>query len=532
VTPGWEQDGAGEVMPGWEQDGAGEVTPGWEQDGAGEVTPGWEQDGAGEVMPGWEQDLRVGEATMMFDKFITYIRQYNLLQPGEHVLIAVSGGLDSTVLLHLVNRLAREWPLRLSAAHFNHQLRGAAADGDEQFVRDLCVSWGIPFESGRGDVRSHASEHHLSQEAAARELRYAFLRELAERSDCGAIATAHHAGDQAETLLDRLIRGAGVRGLAGIVQMSKIGNTGVNLIRPLLFASRFEIGEYAEKNALVFRNDATNLDLRIRRNRIRHELLPQLAKYNPQIVSALAGTAAHLREAEEYISSEARAGLRRCLSHCDCEKITLEKEPFLSYFTLLQKYILQEAWQLLGGDLRIFDSDLWIALENFIAAGRSDRGFPLGSGELWLTGRHLVLLGIKSRQEETKIARGPGIYPLWSGYSLEIKAVSASLEEAENNADLKSAFIDASLLHSDLSVRTPRAGDRFQPLGMKGSKKVADLLAEAGVPVYERKRIPILVSGDAVVWLCGIRLSHLFRITSVTTNAYQLKVNRSLDPAL
>ena len=519
----------------------------------------------------------------MLKKLAAYIRRHDLLQPGAHVLIAVSGGVDSMVLLDLLRHLADEWPLRLTAAHFNHRLRGAEAEADEQFVREHCATWGIPVEAGGGDVRKHAREQGQSLETAGRELRYAFLREAAVRRGCGAIATAHHASDQAETVLDRLIRGAGVRGLAGIPIRSEICAAAENredqgdiatggkfppaafrhpagtpassgaeaeaihdfrtdarpqaagsifLIRPLLFAGRHEIDAYAALQQLAFREDTSNQDHRFRRNRIRHELLPLLKHYNPQIESTLAATAAHLREMEAYLCGEAQAGLQRCLVHGGREKIILEKEPFLSYFSVLQKYILQEAWKRLGGDLRIFSSALWNALDEFIWAGRRDRGFALGAGELWLTERALVLLGAKPQQQERDIAGVPGLYPLWNGYLLEIKAVSVSLEEAENNAESKSVFIDAGLLQSDLSVRTPRPGDRFHPLGLQGHKKVADLLSEAGVPVYERQLVPLLVSGDEIVWLCGIRLNHQFRLTPGTGTIYQLKVDKNIDAAI
>ncbi len=484
----------------------------------------------------------------MFDRFIAYIREHNLLQPGMRVLVALSGGLDSVVLLDLLAQLAPEWRLALTAAHFNHQLRGAEADRDEDFVRTLCAGRALPCEVGRGDVRVYARAHHLSLEAAARALRYDFLIASARRCGCAAIATAHHAGDQAETVLDRLIRGAGVRGLAGIVPRSAIAaapdlpctaaSPGAGppapllLIRPLLFASRAEIAAHAAARGLEYSTDTTNADRRIRRNRIRHELLPLLEEYNPAIEAVLGRTAGHMREVDSYMRSQARAALPSCTVVAKSGKIILEKEAFLSYFTLLQKYILREAWEGIGGDGRDLDEAFWSGWEQFLAAGRTDRGLAAGSGQFWQSETRLVLLARRPTAAAMAIPAAPGRYPLREGLTLEINRVSPPLELIEKNSDHRIAWIDADLVQSTLELRPPRPGDRMQPLGLKGSKKVADLLAGAGVPVYERGGIYLLCSGGEIVWICGLRAAGPFRVTPRTTNIFQLKVEIDRDSAL
>lgn len=483
----------------------------------------------------------------MLDKFTDYIRRHELLQPGMRLLVALSGGLDSVVLLDLLGQLAPEWGLDLSAAHFNHQLRGAEADRDEAFVRALCVGRGLPCAVGRGDVRTWARDHHLSREAAARALRYDFLLGSARQCGCAAIATAHHAGDQAETVLDRLIRGAGVRGLAGIPPRSTIAEAPdlpftaaaggetllpLLLIRPLLFASRAEIAAHAAARGLEYCVDTTNADHRIRRNRIRHELLPLLAEYNPAIEAVLVRTAGHMRKVDSYLRSQARAALSSCTAAEGPGKIILEKEPFLSYFNILQKYILREAWEGIGGDGRDLDEAFWSGWEQFLAAGRTDRGLAAGSGEFWQSGSRLVLLLKRPAAAAMVIPAAPGRYPLPEGLTLEINRVSPPLELIEKNSNPRIAWIDADLLRPTLELRPPRPGDRMQPLGLKGSKKVADLLAGAGVPVYERGGISLLCSGGEIVWICGIRAAGPFRVTPYTTNIFQLKVDIDRDSAL
>jgi tRNA(Ile)-lysidine synthase len=486
----------------------------------------------------------------MIDLCISYIRRHDLLQSGARVLVAVSGGADSVVLLDLLARLAPTWRFELTVAHFNHQLRGAEAERDEAFVRELCAAAGLPCVTGRGDVRTYARTSRLSIEAAGRELRYRFLFATARERNCGIIATGHHAGDQAETVLDRLIRGAGVRGLAGISPRREITAAEAQLpeqptaadsatpcgplllIRPLLCAGRAEIEAYAGKRGLQYRRDASNLDRRIRRNRLRHDLLPLLAAYNPAIESVLGHTAEHLREVEAYLCREAEAVLGRCVVQMGGGKIILEKEPFLSYFLILQKYALRKAMHALGEGSRDLDEAFWMRWQQFVAAGRMDRSLPAGTGEIWLTGRHLVLLRERTAALEAVIPVGPGTRALWDGWSLEIKAVSLPLEQIEKNKDPRLAWIDADRLQRALYVRALRPGDRFKPLGLQGSKKVADLLAAEAIPVYQRRRMPLLMCGDEIVWVCGIRAGDSFRVTPATLNQYQLKVETNFDRTL
>ena len=516
----------------------------------------------------------------MIDQFVAYIRQHDLLQPGERLLIALSGGLDSVVLLHLLQRLAADWPLHLTAAHFNHQLRGEMADRDEEFVIDLCAGQSIPCFTGRGDVREHARHRKEGIEAAARELRYAFLHETALAQGCAAILTAHHAGDQAETVLDHLLRGAGARGLAGMAPSSALpmmsnvelssqatsqgdqpdpggtessglaaqpgaGSTAaagpagqpdpgspaaapLRLVRPLLFARRADLAAYAAANGLAYREDSSNLDLRYRRNRIRHELLPQLAAYNPRIEEALGRMADHLREVNDFLDAEALTALRRILVQGGHEKIILEKKSFLLYFSFLQKLVLQKSWSLLGGNPADLDAEFFRQLADFIAGGRCDRGFRLGRGEVWQTAEELVLLGPRAAAAPLHIPARPGAHPIWDGRCLEIKAVTLPLHEAELRANPQDALVDAALLDEHLVIRPVQRGERIQPLGMAGHKRVVELLAEANVPVYEREQWPVLCSGGHTVWLCGLRLDHAFRITPATERVYHLRMKRDL----
>lgn len=230
---------------------------------------------------------------------IEYIQTYDLLPRGSHVLCALSGGRDSVYLLYRLLEWAKEWELTISAAHYNHHLRGEESDRDERFVRQLCENLHVPLYADGGDVRGYAEERGMGLEEAARTLRYAFLEQT--RSACGAdvIATAHHADDLAETMLFQLARGAGTKGLGGIPPRRG------RIVRPILMVTRQEIDAFLEENAITYVEDSTNALDDGSRNQIRHHVIPALRQINPEFVRHAARCAILLREDDEYLQMQA-----------------------------------------------------------------------------------------------------------------------------------------------------------------------------------------------------------------------------------
>lgn len=222
-----------------------------------------------------------------------FIRQHAMFPSGSRVLCAVSGGADSMCLLHM---LSRREDITLHAAHFNHQLRGAEADRDEQFVRDVCARWGVPLTVGRGDVKAFSEREGLSLEEGGRILRYAFLEGAAQTEDCGLIATAHNADDNLETMLLNLTRGAGLSGLAGIPPRRG------KIVRPLLTTTRREVEAYLARHDVPHTEDSSNTDDSYTRNRVRHRLLPLLEELNPALRKNSIDTIRHLRADNDYLN--------------------------------------------------------------------------------------------------------------------------------------------------------------------------------------------------------------------------------------
>ncbi|MGZ7090592.1 MAG: tRNA lysidine(34) synthetase TilS, partial [Candidatus Angelobacter sp.] len=244
----------------------------------------------------------------MLEKVLKHIREQQLLKPGERVAAACSGGADSVALLHILAELRETLGLVLSVAHFHHRIRGAEADMDQQFVEELAARLQLGFHSGSGNVPEHAAESKISIETAARELRHHWFADLIKQGKADKIATAHTLDDQAETVLMRILRGTGARGLAGIAPAQKAKH----LVRPLLTTSRSEVEAYLKAKGQCWREDSSNLDLGHTRNRIRHTLLPLLERdFNPSIRQTLADLAELAHAEDEYWSDELASLLPR-----------------------------------------------------------------------------------------------------------------------------------------------------------------------------------------------------------------------------
>ena len=456
-------------------------------------------------------------------ELIKYSRRQNLFSAGDKILVAVSGGVDSVVLLFLLHKLAKKLKLQISVAHFNHQLRGEESDSDEKFVKALADKLALPFYFGSQDVAHFAKTSKQSVEMAARECRYNFLRETTEKIEANLIATGHNANDQAETILQHFLRGSGVTGLVGIKPKSDY------IIRPLLFASRKNIEKFAKENGISFREDSTNSQTIYQRNQIRHELLPHLEQnYNPSLIESLNKMGENFFEVENYLLNEAQNGLETCIKQQDSAKIVLDIIKYFTYFSLLQKYILKAALKEIQIDPGVLDFEKLSQINALLQKKQSGGKIKLNNEIDFVVTLDEIYIGPPDRDiPSLRIDKIPGLYDLGNGWIFEIKREPKPSNSVLENSSSFEEWIDEGRLSGDIVIRSTFDGDFFYPINFKGSKKVSDLLIDAKIPVYARKQIPIIECNKGIIWIGGLRLDNRFKITESTKTVLRLQLRKT-----
>jgi tRNA(Ile)-lysidine synthase len=453
-----------------------------------------------------------GTTTDLAGRVARTVREQRLFQQGDTLIVAISGGADSTALLDLLSGLPN-LSLHLIAAHLNHCLRGPESDADEEFCRNLALRYAIPFESTRMDVKEYAAQQGLNLEDAGRRARIAFFDEVCTKWRATAVVLAHHADDQTETVLMRLLRGTGPVGLAGMPYRN-----GRGYLRPLLEITRPEIEAWLITRGLAWREDASNRDTAFLRNRIRHELLPLLEQYNPAIRKRLATTAALLADENEVLEQLAgNLAARACSNDGDvirCDIAQLAGQP-----PALGRRLFRRMLEQLAGSLDYFSNRHITALEHLLESPRPNAtlNLPLGVTAVREYGSLLLRrssVAAHAAMDETIIS-GPGHYPLPAGGSLTVTIEPAPPYLASLPPD--NAWFATAKAPFPWLVRTFRNGDRIVPLGMTGSKKVKDLFMDEKIPLPRRRRIPLLFSNDTLIWVCGLRSSNLARVEPAST---------------
>jgi tRNA(Ile)-lysidine synthase len=442
-----------------------------------------------------------------------------MLPPGAPVLALVSGGADSTSLLRLL--AAGELGARpLRVLHVNHLLRDADADADAAFVSALCESLGVECRVVRYDVSAYAEAEGLNLEDAGRRVRYRFADEeldalLAEQRrgpDSGRIAVAHTFDDRLETMLMRLAGGAGPRGLLGIRPVRG------RIVRPLIEARRTDVEAWLTGLGQEWREDATNADTTRLRAAVRARLLPELRAVNSRFDEGMARTFTILTE-EDDLLSEMAAGFADSFAEVRPGEVELEV-PFMRTLTRpILRRVLREVLDRAFPEASRLEFEHIEAVADGMAEERFARDLPFG-------------LRVWSEYGKMFLSRAPGAAAPVTPSLLDVPGetdlgLSGSIEtepvgpEAVT-ADPMSAVVDAGRIRGPLVADGPREGDRMRPLGMDGTKKVADLLAEAKVPRRERPERPVVRDGDSVVWVAGVRLSDEYKVTRETTEALRL----------
>jgi tRNA(Ile)-lysidine synthase len=462
---------------------------------------------------------------------LNFIQRYKLLAPGDRVVVAVSGGPDSVALLHLLYDLRDELRLHLEVAHLQHGIRGAEGQEDARFVAELATKMELPFhlkEINLLQIKSAAGKGNL--EALGRDERYRFFAAVARKRRLGKIATAHTQDDQAETALMWFLRGAGLRGLGGMSPAHRLVGTNIQsdsgfiVIRPLLGVSRAEIEEYLNEKRLAFRIDCSNQDPSFLRNWIRLELIPRLKeKTDRNLASRLAQQAELIREEDELLDALAEAALGETRN-----AVGMDRGSLLKYGRAMQRRLLRLWTKETRGHLRGLDFQHVEALLDLIKAGPPQSRLAIPGG--WQLVREYETLRLEKRSRSFKQQYACYSYDLRVGEDLHIREAGLRIAARQilpplpsPPMDLMDVFFDNASFASKLTMRNFRPGDRFQPLGMRGHKKVKDFLIEKKIPLSVRASLPFLVLGDEVIWIPGYGRSELGKVTARTKVILNLK---------
>jgi tRNA(Ile)-lysidine synthase len=481
----------------------------------------------------WRIERRIDGSTDKPMDVIAAVRRtldrYALLPPGSRVAVALSGGADSVALTFVLAELAERCGFQLvGVAHLNHQLRGAEADGDEAFCRALAGRLGLPIDVERIDVAAVARGAGMSLESAGHAARAGFYRRAAARLGASVIAVAHTKDDQAETFLLRLLRGAGPRGLSGMHARAD------NVVRPLLETSRADARAFLAARGEAFREDSSNADTSIPRNRVRHDLLPLLeSRFAPGIVDVLDRAASIAREDAEYLDAAAGAAWDRLAAVVD-GGIALDEAALLREPAAIARRVVRLA-QIAAAGSRFVGFDAADAVLRF-AVSKSEKSLDLPGHRVNRRGGKLVLTKSRGRRQ---IADAVGF-----SYQLEVPglvavpeagcAIAATVEALPANVSAgdvwhlagrsDEAVLAARSLATPLVVRNRRPGDRFQPLGLRGRKKLQDLFVDAKIERSARDATPVIVDAEGrIVWVAGHALAQEFRVTDTTRDVVILK---------
>jgi len=445
--------------------------------------------------------------TMILNTVKNTIAKHGLLEKKDSVLLAFSGGLDSTGLLGIFLDLRNEWALDLFLGHFNHKLR-TGADEDQRFVENTAQKYGLPLYVASEDVREFAKQNRLNLEEAGRLLRYDFLLQAAQRIGGAKIATGHTLNDQAETFFLRLIRGSGPRGLGSISPLVE-----GRIIRPLLALERKDIAEFVRKNRMEYREDESNFDRRYARNKVRLDLIPYIQEnFDPDIIRRIGKIVSILREEDLYLENLASLQAERTI-YRGKEEIGLDLETLSSLPRGLARRVVRHFIQELKGDLRGITFDNVESLMNL----EEGKTLPLTKG---------LLL----KREKGKALRMPGLPERimfayeWHGSSpLIIGEIGGKIESERIKRppafvfdDNTRAYLDGEKVKFPLRVRNRREGDRYHPLGAPGHKKLKEVMRAKGIPLAYRDRKPVFLSGGEIVWVCGLPVAERFKVSEGT----------------
>ncbi|WP_041284710.1 tRNA lysidine(34) synthetase TilS [Desulfoscipio gibsoniae] len=454
-----------------------------------------------------------------------HIRKYKMVSAGETVVVGVSGGPDSMALLHILYRLQETLEIKLVVAHLNHQFRGSEAEADAHFVLNAARRLQLTAFVEARDVPAYSRGRGISPQVAAREVRYNFLDEVAVKTGASKVALGHHADDQAETILLHILRGTGAGGLKGMLPVRDDF-----YIRPLLAVRRRDIEDYCQRHDLATRQDSSNTKPKYLRNRVRLELLPILEKrYNPNLVESLNRLAEICRDEDDYLEHQAGEVFFRARLSTGGNTICLDAGKLSAVPQALLRRVVRLAWSEICGD----QDDLnYRHIEQVLAiinGGGGYRQINLPRGITFKKYYEVLEFTLDREIKEVPFyqyfLKVPGITFIPEvGLSIgaEILPVGEAMEPFVFGSG--QVILDYDRLAAPLIVRRRLSGDRFGPLGLDGTVKLKKFFIDHKIPRHQRDCIPLVVSGNDIVWVVGMRPGEKWKVTNNTVNCLRLYI--------
>lgn len=438
----------------------------------------------------------------MQKQFADFITNNQLLKKGDNLLLAVSGGIDSMVMVHLCHLAGFSFGI----AHCNFQLRGADSDQDEALVKKTTETYQVPFFSKRFETTLYAKQQKQSIQMVARTLRYEWFEQIRKAHDFEWVATAHHLDDSIETLFLNIIRGTGISGLTGIPKKNK------KVIRPLLFATKEEINKFAKKHQIPFREDHSNEESSYKRNKIRHQLIPLLQELNPSFPDNMKDFLSHMEAAEKLYKETLGKFRQTCIRQHQKERHIIIKElkktshPETVLFELIREFNFKPSQS----------RDVFNTI-----SGQPGKQFFSETHELIKDRESLIITSLKEKNNQEAVSVFPDTKEVRMGQlCFQFKAGKFSPDHGYPS-DANTILADADKLDFPLVLRRWQTGDHIAPLGMKGKrKKISDLLTDKKIARHQKEAFLVLVSGKEVVWVPDLQVSEKTKITKKTKNYF------------
>lgn len=445
-------------------------------------------------------------------KVLRFIQTHSLIKTGDRILLALSGGPDSVFLLYFLKKFANKFQIELAAFHLNHSLR-KSADKEQKFCKELCEELSIPFHSSKADVKSYAKKNKISVEEAGRIIRYNLLNDCAEKNYYTKIATAHNADDNAETVLLNISKGTGIKGIAGIPVFRE------NIIRPILCLRKSEIVSYLKEKKIKYVIDESNLSEEYERNFIRLKIIPELEKkINTGLVNSVLSTSLNLQSFNKYFDKFISQTQKKYIEELRDEiriKLTLfEKEDEFIQSEVIRK-VLYDKFK-----LQTEQKDV----EKIISLTKKQVGISesLKKNVIAIRERDFITIYSRHSHSENNIKIKAGETKKFSSGTISISKVD--LSDVNLTPDKNIEYVDADLTGENFIVRKWKPGDKFNPIGMKGTKKISDYLNDIKTEAKEKKNQYVLATKNKIVWVIGKRLDEKFKVTTETKNIYKLEL--------